>query len=299
MNAIETLVNILENNNIVEANLKYCLVNEFKIPFKINGECAKINNVSDFVDIEKLIELNNLEMFAGVGISIQASEICAIDVDKCFSNEFDIDSADERAIDIIKRFKDVAYIEFSFSGKGLRIFFKQNLIKDYSKKYYIKNDKNGIEYYQPSHSYRYVTITGKTIINNPIKCNKDFTHILIKFLDDYMEKPIRIKSKIKIIENDNRSIDDIMKKVRIHLLKNYNFQEIWFSKAPGSGKNESQLDFFLLSYLYENVVQNKEKLRIIFEKSPYFKSKDKKHVNKWLYRDYRYYDYIYDHICER
>ena len=295
MTAIETISEILNNENLINANLKYCLVNESKIPFRYDNECAKPNKLDDFVNIEDLID-SDLEKYAGLGISIQASNICAIDVDKCFSIPFDINSADERALDIIKRFKNVAYIEFSFSGKGLRVFFKQNIIDNYIKKYYIKNDNTNIEYYQPTQSYRYVTITGRYIINNPIISNKDFTNIIIDFLETYMKRQIVTKKKVNIIENDNRTIAEIMKKVKVHLLQNYNFQEVWFSKAPGSGQNESQLDFFLLSYLYENIVQDKEKLRLTFENSPYFKSKDRKHINKWTYNDYRYYEYVYGRI---
>lgn len=295
MTAIETISEILNNDNLMNANLKYCLVNESKIPFRFDNEIAKPNKLDDFVNIEDLVD-SDLEKYAGLGISIQASNICAIDVDKCFSIPFDINSADERALDIIERFKNVAYIEFSFSGKGLRVFFKQNIIDNYIKKYYIKNDNTNIEYYQPTQSFRYVTITGRYIINNPIVSNKDFINIIIDFLETYMKRQTVIKKKINVIENDDRSIEEIMKKVKIHLLQNYNFQEIWFSQAPGSGQNESQLDFFLLSYLFENIVQDKEKLRLIFEKSPYFKSKDKKHINKWLYNDYRYYNYVYERL---
>ena len=39
-------------------------------------------------------------------------------------------------------------------------------------------------------------------------------------------------------------------------------------------------------------------LKKIFENSPYFKSKDQKHMRKWDYQDFRYYDYIYDHLGE-
>lgn len=296
MNALDTINNIINNTYLPLADLKYCLVNKNKIPFKINGENAKPNNINDFVDIDTLLNCNNLEDYSGVGISIQASNISAIDVDKCFEIPFDINSADDRALDIIQRFFDYAYIEFSFSGKGLRVLFKQEIIENYSKTFYIKNESNGVEFYQPSQSYRYVTITGRVINNKEINTNKDFSHIILKFLNDYMKRPVKNKKDIKVIENDNRTIEQILKKVKSKLLTDFIFQEHWFSKAPGSGSNESEIDYFILSYLFENVVQDKEKLRIVFENSPYFKSKDKKHLNKWMYNDYRYYNYIYERL---
>lgn len=296
MNALDTINNIINNTYLPLADLKYCLVNKDKIPFKINGENAKPNNINDFVDINTLLNCNNLEDYSGVGISIQGSNISAIDVDKCFKIPFDINSADDRALDIIQRFFDYAYIEFSFSGKGLRVLFKQEIIENYSKTFYIKNESNGVEFYQPSQSYRYVTITGRVINNKEINTNKDFSHIILKFLNDYMKRPVKNKKDIKVIENDNRTIEQILKKVKSKLLTDFIFQEHWFSKAPGSGSNESEIDYFILSYLFENVVQDKEKLRIVFENSPYFKSKDKKHLNKWMYNDYRYYNYIYERL---
>lgn len=296
MNALDTINNIINNTYLPLADLKYCLVNKNKIPFKINGENAKPNNINDFVAIDTLLNCNNLEDYSGVGISIQASNISAIDVDKCFKIPFDINSADDRALDIIQRFFDYAYIEFSFSGKGLRVLFKQEIIENYSKTFYIKNESNGVEFYQPSQSYRYVTITGRVINNKEINTNKDFSHIILKFLNDYMKRPVKNKKDIKVIENDNRTIEQILKKVKSKLLTDFIFQEHWFSKAPGSGSNESEIDYFILSYLFENVVQDKEKLRIVFENSPYFKSKDKKHLNKWMYNDYRYYNYIYERL---
>lgn len=294
MNALDTLINIINTNNLYNANLKYCLVGYDKTPFKLNGEHVKPNNINDFIEIDNIINFDKLDKYAGLGISIQASNICAIDVDDCFTNKFDITSADNRAKDIIEIFKDLAYIEFSFSGHGLRILFRQDNIDDYTQKYYIKNDDVSIEYYQPEQSYRYVTITGKVIYNNKIDSNRDFKNIIISFLDKYMKRKIKKKEIIEI--EDNKNINELMKEVKKQYFKNYTFQNIWFSKAPGSGKDESEKDFYLLSYIYENITQNKEKLKYIFEQSPFFKSKDYYHINKWTKQNYRYFEYLYEQI---
>lgn len=296
-NALDTLLRIAENENLVNSNLKYCLVTEKKLPYKLDNTPAKINNTNDFVDFKELLN-GELEKYAGIGISIQASKVCAIDVDKCFSIPFDISTGDERAKDIIDRFKKYAYIEFSFSGKGLRVIFRQRYDFD-NKKYYIKNETNSIEYYQPEKSYRYVTITGMTIINNPINSIYNFENIIEQFLNDYMLRPIKnISREINEVDN-NISIDILRKRLRRKLLLDNRFQDIWFSKAPGSGSDESERDYYLLSCLYESITQNKENIRILFEESPFFKSKDYKHINKWTNQDYRYFNYLYDRISER
>lgn len=295
-NALDTLLKIAENENLINSNLKYCLVTEKKLPYKLDNTPAKINNINDFVNFEELLN-GELEKYAGIGISIQASKVCAIDVDKCFSIPFDISSGDKRAKDIINRFEKYAYIEFSFSGKGLRVIFRQNYNFD-NKKYYIKNESNSIEYYQPEKSYRYVTITGMTIINNPINSIYNFENVIEQFLNDYMLRPIKnIVREINEVDN-NISIDILRRRLRRKLLLDNRFQDVWFSKAPGSGADESERDYYLLSCLYETITQNKENLRILFEESPFFKSKDYKHMNKWTNQDHRYFNYLYDRISK-
>ena len=294
-NALDTLLRIAENENILNSNLKYCLVTQKKLPYKLDNTPAKINNNNDFVDFQELLN-GELEKYAGLGISIQASNVCAIDVDKCFERPFDITTGDKRAIDIINRFKKYAYIEFSFSGKGLRVIFRQKYNFD-NKKYYIKNETNSIEYYQPEKSYRYVTITGMTIINNPINSIYNFENVIEQFLNDYMVRPIKNARKINEVDNDV-SVDVLRRKIKRKLLLDNRFQEVWFSKAPGSGADESERDYYLLSYLYENITQNKENLKTLFEESQFFKSKDFKHVCKWKNQDYRYYNYLFNKISE-
>lgn len=295
MNALDTLIKIAEIDTLYDANLRYCLVGVDKRPYKIDGTSARPNTISDFVDFDKLMSCNNLQDYAGIGISIQGSNICAIDIDHCFTESNNVDTADERAKTAIEMFKDKAYIEFSFSGTGLRILFRHNLIDDYSEKYYIKNDKTNIEFYQPSNSYRYVTITGNVLYDNNIDTSDDLDETLFAFLNKYMVRRIKIKhDKTEI--TDDASIDELMKKVK-HLYRiNIRFQSLWFGKAPGSGSNESQLDYHLLAELYENITHDKEKLRLIFEQSPYFKSKDSKHLYKWNYNDFRYFEYMYNEL---
>ena len=298
MDILDTINNIIESN-LFSANLKYCLVDSKKHPFKSNGEPVRPNVCEDFVELENLLQSTDICSYSGIGISIQASDVCAIDVDHCFATPFDVSTADSRAKDVINRFKDVAYIEFSFSGQGLRVIFKTDLVENYSAKYYIKNASNSVEYYQPSKSYRYVTVTGKTIENNRIEYNKNILPILQSFLDDYMIKPVKPIYQVKTNAIETRTYEDLMNIVKMHYFKNYTFQNLWFDPAPGSGSNESERDYQLVAYLYENVTRDKSLLKQIFETSPFFKSKDTKHINKWRGQEGRYFNYLYDVMQKR
>ena len=298
MNLLDTLDNISKTNNSI-ISLKYCLVTKDKLPFKIDGSLAKPNMIEDFVDLNTIINnLNNIKIdnYKGVGISIQASNISAIDVDHCFETPFDIKSGDNRAKELIEMFKDFAYIEFSFSGTGLRILFKTNIIEDYSTKYYIKNANNSIEYYQPTNSFRYVTVTGKYIYNNEIKESLELNKNIILFLNKYMKREEKKKVEIYTTKEETRTFEELLKLVKFHYFKDGIFQNLWFDKAPGSGSNESERDFHLVAYLYQHITQDKDLIKQLFESSPFFKSKDWKHQNKWNYQNFRYYNYLYDNI---
>jgi len=308
-NSLDVLQKIISNENLANIDFRFCLINEQKLPFQINGEIARPNNVDDFFKFEDITENNisNLSKFIGIGISIQGSNICAIDVDHCFSNPFDISSIDERGKDIIERFKNDAYIEFSFSGTGLRILFNALVPEDYSLKYYIKNSKNNIEFYYPEGSYRYVTLTGRYIYNNLIlKDNINLDLILIDFLNYYMVREIKAYKEQKSASKtkDNKNNKNIKKELRKLLLKNYVFQEYWFSenhakiydKDKGWISLESDKDYFIIKTLYDNITEDYDELKELFETSPFFKSKDDYHVKKWKYNNFRYFKYIYEHL---
>ena len=83
-------------------------------------------NDEDFVDIFELTNAENLAEYAGLGISIKASNITAIDVDHCFSEPFVFETIDERGKDIFEMFKSFSarsvYYEMEFRGVLRRCF---------------------------------------------------------------------------------------------------------------------------------------------------------------------------------
>lgn len=301
MNALDTLFNIINNNNLLNYDFRYCLVDDSKHPFKIDGNFARPNHDDDFCSIFELANLNSdtLQNYKGIGISIHASNICAIDIDHCANNAFDVNSINALASNIINLFKDFAYIEFSFSGHGLRILFKASSINNYTNIYYTKNSKYGIEYYYPEGSSRYVTLTGCTIYNN---CIHSLAYSeqdkLLYFLNTYMKRE-EILSTSNTSINDDRTIEQLSKIVKMKYLTNNRFQDLWFAKAPGSGHDESEKDFHLIAYLYENITQDKDKIKALFEESPFFKSKDWKHINKWNKQNFRYFNYVFEKVKQK
>lgn len=308
MSALDTLERIITNEHLYNYPFRYCLVGDDKIPYSLNESRAHPNDGKDFCSLEELSQFPKLEKYAGIGVSIIESKICAIDVDKCFKDPFILESIDDRGKDIIELFKDKAYIEFSFSGRGLRILFIVDNIPNYTEAYYIKNDKNKIEYYQPGNTARYVTITGKVIFDNELSKMTNLDTIYL-FLNKYMTRPktsLKMSKNNDLQDNNNLSLEQLLKKVKSLYLKDIEFQELWFMdeedhitklhcNIQGQSK-ESTTDYKLLQILYNNIVEDKEKLREIFESSFYFKSKDKKHLKKWYYNNYRYYNYMFERL---
>ena len=290
MSALDTLVAILDNQYLVNARLKYCL-HKSKIPYSAVDELIKVkpNSYNDFVDLSE-INLQLLNKFDGLGISIQASNVAAIDIDHCFETAFDINSIDERGLDILNIFKNETYVEFSYSGTGLRILFKPTKIENYCDTYYIKNSKTQCECYFPEITNRYVTITGKVIIQQDILPIDE--NVLFKFLDKYMKKNINNT----LAEKPKKSTYNIDTMLRFWLFKDFSFRSLWFSIPSGFNGNESECDFYLLKFIKTNISNNKEEVKKLFESSYYFKHKDKKHIAKWKYNNYRYFNYIWEHI---
>ena len=301
MSALTTLFNIVNTQHLVDYDFKYCLVDSTKHPLKIDTSFVRPNHNEDFISLDELTvaDVDVLDKYAGLGISINASNVCAIDIDHCIDIKNDIHSINKLGADIIDMFKDFAYIEFSFSGTGLRLFFKTKKIDNYETFYYIKNAKNHIEYYYPEGSARFVTITGNTIVDNAIRDTTEYEQsIFQQFLITYMQRSVIVKSTATNNEDfvDTRDLACLMNKVKFIYLTNNSFQDLWFSKAPGSGHDESERDYHLVAFLYENITKDKDKLKQIFEQSPFYKSKDYKHITKWTKQDYRYYNYLYSRI---
>ena len=280
MSSFDTLLQI-SDTPLLSFPLRFCLVAKDKKPFKVDGTLAKPNCAEDFVNFETLLKCDKLNDFAGIGISIQASKICAIDVDHCFSEPFNKHTIDERGKEIC---------EFSFSGTGMRILFTTNSIENYADLYYTKNEKYSVEFYRPEGSARYVTVTGKMLSNRNI--SRVDLETVIKFLNLYMIKPVRHFKKSKKIEEE-KSLEECKRQVIQLYYNNHKFQELWFAQAPGSGKNESEMDFEILCILYESITTDYDNLKSLFEMSPYFKSKDFKHRQKWEGQDNRYLKYIF------
>jgi len=151
-----------------------------KVPYNpMTGGRAETNNPDTFGSFDLADERYMTEDYDGVGIRLSYG-ISAVDIDHCVNDGV----IDERAMDIIDRLK--SYTEFSPSKTGIRIIFEApNLVYD-AEKYYLKNPNNGVEIYVCGATNRFVTMTGNTAYDYPVR---DVTDDLQAVLDAYMVRP--------------------------------------------------------------------------------------------------------------
>lgn len=242
------------------------LTKKGKVPFNLkNGGFAKSNDPATFVTYPVLLQHAHEyiaydeegAMIGGIGLGI-FNGFSAIDIDHCVSDEGEISTLAKELIEFID-----SYTEFSPSKHGIRIIFKTKTKID-KLKYYVNNQRLGLEIYISDNTNKFVTITGNAIseINKGInECN------IQKILDKYMQKgdPLDIA-----LEKDDK------------------LRMLWNSRASGSHGNESETDMALCCKLAFYLKSDFNAIDDAFQRSPYFASKDEEHRDKWLKRrDYR------------
>lgn len=127
-----------------------------KVPYNPRtGGKAQSTTPTTFAPLSVALETLERDRYDGVGVGVFGS-LGAIDIDHCFE-EANLPS--DMAEDIFEIMQ--AYTEYSPSGKGLRILFTVPAGFQYDKaRYYINNQKAGLEVYIAGATQKYVTVTG-------------------------------------------------------------------------------------------------------------------------------------------
>jgi putative DNA primase/helicase len=167
-----------------------------KVPYQVDDKRARANKINTFTDFKSALDV--VDKFDGLGIGI-FNKISAIDIDNCIDEN---GKYSDLAKDIMEIFKD-SYIEKSPSGKGIRIIFLVDGFSYDKSKYYINNQKLGLEVYVSGATNKYVTITGDVINQGEILLANDQLKML---LDRYMQRPKVNKAISK--ENSSSYLSD-------------------------------------------------------------------------------------------
>ncbi len=233
-----------------------------KMPYNpINGRKAQSNNLQTFTNFKTALE--NIKNYNGLGFSI-SNGICAFDLDNCFETD---GSLKPWAKHIVEKFRG-CYIERSPSRNGLRIIFKApGFIFDKSK-YYINNQKLGLEVYISGVTNRFVTVTGDVFCNGDVlNMNEELQEVL----DMYMKRPAPQKTENNIEAKSYLSDESVLEKAMI--AKNADtFIKLWNGDISSYGSH-SEADLALASILAFWCGCDVEQMDRLFRKSGLMREK--------------------------
>jgi len=265
--------------------------NQTKVPLSVNGGFARSNDRSTFVDFKTAVNSDiakpvivNGRFVNGLGLGI-FNGYSAVDIDHCVKNG----KANDFAQKIIDYFQ--SYTELSPSRTGIRIIFKTDVKSIDKNQYYINNRKLGLEIYIEGSTAKFVTITGD--IYDGTAGFGIVTADPMPIMNEYMFKTTTLYES-KQAEAPARKADFNLERA---LSNDRKFHDLWFSKASGSGGNESETDLALCSKLAFYCQKDTSKMNDLFTSSPYFHSKDKSHISKWNDRE-DYSRMTLDKACE-
>lgn len=231
-----------------------------KIPYDPKtGKNAKSNDPTTFASYEYAYEVFETEgEYDGMGIRVSKG-FAAIDIDHCYEDGTfsDIASALMDAV--------LSYTEFSPSGKGLRIIFRTDA--QYNKvRYYVKNPNNGVEIYIRGATERFVTITGNTLVNAPIKTLTD------DMLTDICSRFMSRKQK-----SDKLTDEQIIEKASA----SSKFHALFRGDMTSYNNDHSSADLALCNILAFWTGKDAKQMDSIFRRSGLYRA------DKWEREDYR------------
>lgn len=172
-----------------------------------------------------------------------------------------------------------AYTELSPSGQGLRIFCKAAGLKFDKLKYYIK--KGNLEIYVPGYTNRFLTVTGNTILDEPLLI--DCTDALQAVLEKYMVRPQKTSQSVseRVSEPLTLSEEEILSKA-INAKNGQKFADLYSGNYQSYYSSQSEADLSLCTMLAFWCQKNAAAIDSLFRKSGLFRE-------KWEREDYREY----------
>lgn len=241
-----------------------------KVPYNPNtGERAETNNPNTFSSFDIADELYMTDDYDGVGIRV-SNGFSAVDIDDCIENG----KLTALAVSIIDALQ--SYTEYSPSKSGVRIIFKAPGYKYDSETYYLRNPHNKCEVYVCGATNRFVTITGNTVYNYPVR--EVTGEILKPILDEYMLRPVKHRSSsTTTAEVPAISLSD--EQVIFKASASDKFRALFSGDMTAYNNDQSSADLALCNILAFWTGKNAEQMDRIFRQSGLFR-------DKWLRDDY-------------
>jgi len=179
-----------------------------KIPYQINGYLAASTIKEHFTDFCTAVSYSN--DYDGIGLGI-FDGFCAVDIDHCIDEN---GAFSDVAADIIGIMQ--SYTEKSPSGNGVRIIFRAKELFYDKAKYYINNQKLGLEIYVSGATNKYVTLTGNVMCDLPVL---ERSAEIAAVMEKYMKRSAKTEPSRKFVRSSAQigtpaSVSDILEAAR-------------------------------------------------------------------------------------
>lgn len=236
-----------------------------KVPYRTNGHRADSTNKNSFTDYGTAVSM--LNAYDGIGMGV-FDNIVAVDIDHCVVDG-KISALAQDIVDTLN-----SYAEFSPSGNGVRVICTANNLNYDKSKYYINNQKFGLEIYVAGYTNKFVTLTGNVIQNTAVS---ERSSEIMSVLEKYMVKPT---SKAAGIPAPGRYLSDesVLTKVG-HSKQADKFNALWNGDFDSFGSH-SEADLALCSILAFWCGGDTEQMDRLFRQSALYRE-------KWEREDYR------------
>lgn len=207
-----------------------------KVPYQISGSRANSADKSTFSDFRMVVCA--LDGYDGIGMGA-FDQFCMIDIDHCILGG----KLTQLAEDVVKRMD--SYTEISPSGTGIRIVCKASSLSYDTGRYYIHNQKLGLEIYAAGVTKKFCTLTGNAIRN----CDVEERSLqLQEILETYMLRPVpKKRHSLQEVPGSYLS-DESVVRLASASRQGEKFKSLWHGEIL-EGKSHSDADMALASIL--------------------------------------------------
>ncbi len=236
-----------------------------KVPYRINGHRADSTDKQSFTDYVTAVSV--LDAYDGIGMGVFDSFV-AVDIDHCVVDG-KLSTLAQDIVDVLD-----SYTEFSPSGKGVRIICTADNLTYDKNKYYINNQKLGLEIYAAGYTNKFVTLTGNVIRSTEVA---ERSTEIVEVLEKYMVKPTPKTAQITV-PGSYLSDESVIAKAGSSKQAE-KFNALW-NGAADSFSSHSEADLALCSILAFWCGGDTEQMDRLFRKSKLYRE-------KWEREDYR------------
>ncbi len=199
--------------------------------------------------------------YDGLGVGI-FGELCAIDIDHCVD---DAGGLAPMAADIVRTMD--AYTETSPSGRGVRILFTAPGGEYDKARYYINNQKAGLEVYKAGATHKYVTVTGAAYTPGVdlVERGEQLAAVLEKYMVRATARPAArcLSAPADPVRLDDRALLD----KAMASSNGEDFRRLWSGDTSGHGGDDSRADLALCNHLAFWTGRDVERIDALFRVS--------------------------------